>query len=175
MKSKRHDITIASLFAAVICILSTVTIPIGAIPLSLSLFAVILSSTVLDIRQSVGAVAVYILVGTLGIPVFSGFRGGFYVLLGPTGGFIFAYIFTALINSFISDRASKKPLKFIGGLVSLIPCYLCGMLQYSIVTAQNLRTSFFACVLPFIAFDVAKAFLGVAVGLRLKKAIRQNF
>ncbi len=172
MKSKSHNITITALFSAVICILSVVTIPIGPIPLSLSLFAVILSSTVLNVRQSFLAVILYILVGAIGIPVFSGFKGGFYVLFDATGGFIFSYIPVAFINSFISYKTNKKTPKFIGAILSLIPLYLFGTLQYSVVCSQDFKTSFAVCVLPFVAFDILKAISAVGIGIKLKKTIK---
>lgn len=172
MKSKSHNITVTALFSAVICILSVVTLPIGPVPLSLSLFAVILSSTVLSVRQSLLSVILYILVGALGIPVFSGFKGGFYVLFGATGGFIFSYIPVAFINSFISSKTNKKMPKFIGGILSLIPLYAWGTLQYSVVCSQDFKASFAICVLPFVAFDVIKAISAVCIGIKLKKVIK---
>lgn len=85
-KSKLSSMLQCSLFAALLCVLSPLTIPVGAVPVSLGIFAVLLCSSVLGMRRSLVAVLVYIALGAVGLPVFAGWQGGFGVLAGPTGG-----------------------------------------------------------------------------------------
>lgn len=172
MKIKTHDLTITAIFSAIICILSVITVPIGTIPISLSLFAIILTAISLGAKRGVLTVIVYILIGSLGIPVFSGFKGGFHILFGPTGGFIFSYIFVALIMSFVSQKTNKKLTLFLFSLLSLAICYLIGSFQYAIISKVSFYNSLSVCIYPFIVFDILKALLAVNIGLKLKKIIK---
>lgn len=172
MKTKTHDLTITAIFAAIICILSVITVPIGTIPISLSLFAIILTAISLGAKRGVLSVIVYILIGSLGIPVFSGFKGGLHILFGPTGGFIFSYIFVALIVSFASQKTNKKLTLFLFSLLSLAICYLIGSFQYALISKVSFYNSLTVCVFPFIIFDILKALLAVNIGLKLKKIIK---
>ena len=147
MKLKTRDLTLTAIFSAIICILSVITIPIGTVPVSLSLFAVMLSAISLGAKKGVMSVIIYILIGTLGIPVFSGFRSGFHNLFGLTGGFIISYIFVALIMSFISQKTNKKLTLFIFSLLSLSICYLLGSLQYVFISKVSFYNSLSVCIL----------------------------
>lgn len=171
MKIKTHELTITAIFSAIICILSVITIPIGTIPISLSLFAIMLSAISLGAKKGIISVIVYILIGALGLPVFSGFKGGFHILFGPTGGFIISYIFVALIMSFASQKTNKKLTLFIFGLLSLAVCYILGSFQYALISKVSFYNSLSVCVYPFVAFDVLKAILAVNLGIKLKKLI----
>ena len=169
---KTHDLTITALFTAVICVLSVITIPIGPVPISLSIFAIMLAAISLGVKKGVFATLIYILIGALGIPVFAGFKGGFHVLFGPTGGFIWSYIFIALIVSVASEKTTTKLTLFIFSLLSLLVCYLFGSLQYTVVTNAGFTNALSVCVYPFIVVDILKAVLAVNKGLRLKKIIK---
>ncbi len=171
MKIKTHDLTITAIFAAIICILSVITIPIGTVPISLSLFAIMLTAISLGAKRGVLSVMVYILIGALGIPVFSGFKGGFYTLLGPTGGFIISYIFVTLITSLASQKTNKKLTLFLFGILSLIVCYLFGSLQYAFISKVSFYNSLSVCVYPFVVFDILKIILAINIGVKLKKLI----
>ena len=98
--------TLCALFAAVICVLSPISIQIGPIPVSLGLLGVLLAASVLGPVRGVTAVLVFILAGACGLPVFSGGRGGFSVLIGPTGGYIWGYLPAAVIAGIRSSRIS---------------------------------------------------------------------
>ncbi len=171
MKLKTHDLTVTAIFSAVICILSVITIPVGAVPISLSLFAIMLSAISLDEKKGVLSCFIYLFIGAMGIPVFSGFRGGLHILFGPTGGFIISYIFVALIMSFTSQKTNKKLTLFISGLLSLAVCYLLGSLQYALISKVSFYNSLSVCVYPFVVFDVLKAILAINIGIKLKKLI----
>ncbi len=170
MKLKTKDITIVALFCAIICVISPITIPTGTIPFSLSLFAVMLTAISLDAKKGIAAILIYILIGTLGLPVFSGFTGGVHILFGPTGGFIFSYIIIPIFVSFSSKH--KKITLFFSCILSLLVCYLFGSLQYAFVTKVSFYDALFVCVYPFIIFDIIKTFFAINLGLRFKKFIK---
>ena len=107
-KNNIHFLTKSALFAAIMCILSPVTVAIGPVPVTMALFAVMLTSLILDIRASATAVLVYIFIGVCGLPVFAGGKGGFPVLAGPTGGYLWSYVITAVIISAFAERSAAK-------------------------------------------------------------------
>ncbi len=168
---KTKDLTLTAIFSAIICILSVITIPIGTIPVSLSLFAIMLSAISLGAKRGIMSVIIYILIGTFGIPVFSGFKGGFHILFGLTGGFITSYIFVALIMSFASQKTNKKLTLFIFSLLSLAVCYLFGSFQYALFSKVSFYNSLSVCVYPFVVFDILKSVLAINIGVKLKKLI----
>ena len=81
---KTKDMTIIAVMAALICVAGPLSIAIGPIPLSLASFAVYLAGAVLGAKRGPLAVAIYLLIGMVGVPVFSGFSGGFQKLAGVT-------------------------------------------------------------------------------------------
>ena len=85
---KTLDMTTIAVMAALICVAGPLTIPAGPIPLSLATFAVYLAGSVLGRKKGTIAVGLYLLIGIIGVPVFSGFSGGFQKLAGVTGGYL---------------------------------------------------------------------------------------
>ena len=171
---KHKNLAVTAVTAAILCIFSPVSLPVGAVPVSLGIFAVCLISALMPFRQSVDAVVIYILLGAAGLPVFSGFVGGFQQLAGITGGFIIGYIPCALITSILISRFENK--KFIYPLsmaVGVVFCYILGTAWYSLQT----NTDFFAavpiCVLPFIAGDIIKIAAASVTGIILRKRLKR--
>ena len=154
MKAGIKDMCRVALAAAILCVLSPWSIPIGGLPLTLSLFAVLLISCVLPIRLSLGAVLVYIALGAVGMPVFAGFVGGFQVIVGPTGGFIIAYPLAAVLVSKLGGNLVKN---CIFGILSTILCYFVGSLWLSFTTDIGFLSSFCAVALSYGIFDITKA------------------
>lgn len=177
MKLSTRDMILAAIFAAVTAIFSVITIPIGPIPVTLGVFGVLLSAVVLGGGRSVLAVFVFILVGLAGLPVFSGFRGGAGVILGPTGGYLSSYFLMALITSSVSS-ALKDRYDFIGFsarlgacLLSVAVCYALGTIQFIFITKKTLTEALALCVYPFVALDILKCVGAVALGQQVKKRI----
>lgn len=172
MKINTKDLITISLFCAIICIFSIISIPFGAIPVSLSLFAVFLTSIILGFKKSVITVIVYILLGLLGLPVFSGFRGGLQMLFGPTGGYIISYIFIAGIMGLASDKLSKvkhkKIFLFATSLLSLFVCYITGSVQYMLISSVEFKKALISNALVFSPFDILKSVLAIIIGTRIK-------
>jgi biotin transporter BioY len=94
--------------AALICIAGPLTIAIGPIPLSLASFAVYMAGAVLGSRRGTAAVALYLLIGIIGVPVFSGFTGGFQKLAGVTGGYLIGYLPCAFLTGIGTERKAGR-------------------------------------------------------------------
>ena len=166
----------SGIFAAIICVSSFFVIPIGTVPISFTVFAVMLCAIVLSPLEAFFASAVYVLMGAVGLPVFSGGSGGFGMLFGITGGYIWSYPLLALIVAlFAKINLSNKPLKFavsfIGCLIGIILCYTLGTFQYILVANTHLYTALGVCVIPFVPIDIIKALAAVSIGFAVKSRI----
>lgn len=155
-----------ALFAAILCVLSPIAIPIGPVPVSFSVMGILLCCAVLGARAVI-PVSVYLAVGALGLPVFAGGMGGLGVLVGPTGGFLWSYLLLAALTGLFYRSAFRDPkprrMRFFHTFLLALPgmglCYLCGTLQYMLVASTTLMQAIWICVLPFLLFDFAKIFL----------------
>ena len=87
-----YAMAVTALMTAVTCILAPLSIPIGPVPISLTNFAIYLSLYLLDWKKGTISYILYLLLGLVGLPVFSGFTGGIGKLAGPTGGYIIGFI-----------------------------------------------------------------------------------
>ena len=118
---KVRGMVLAALFAAVTAVLAQISIPIAvsAVPFSLGIVGVFLSGALLGKKEAFFAQLVYILLGLVGLPVFSQFRGGFSVLAGPTGGYLFVYPLMAFVIAAICDRAKKRSFPIM--ILSMLP------------------------------------------------------
>lgn len=177
MKISARTIAFTALLAAVICALAPWTIPVGVIPISLATLGVYLAAVVIDAKHGAAAVLTYIALGAIGVPVFSGGRGGFGVIAGPTGGYITGYFFLAVIAGLIVDAAGGEkrvwiyPIAMTVGTVAL---YAFGTGWYMISTGAEFAPALAACVLPFLAGDAVKIAVATAVGFPVRRALRKT-
>ncbi len=168
---KAKEIIVTALFSAVICICSVIALPIGTVPITLSLFGIFVTSSLLKPKCAVFAVLVYIISGVIGLPVFSGFGSGFSTLFGPTGGFIFAYPIMAAVISLSNAFFKKNKIALpISMFLSLIICYLSGALWYCAVTNVSFTAALTVCVVPFVLFDIIKVIAALTVVFAVKKS-----
>lgn len=169
---KTKSMVICAVFSAILCIFCVLTVPIGAVPVSLATFAVMLTAIILGPKKSSISVIIYILLGSVGLPVFSGFRGGFQVLIGPTGGYIWSYIFMALLIGGVTEKCvNNKPIALVGCIFGTVICYIFGTVQFALVQNTSFISALSVCVLPFIPFDIIKAVLAVFIGATVKSRL----
>ncbi len=170
-KSKVLAITYVALFAALIAICAFITIPIPGVPFTMQTFGVFAALCILGGRLGTSSVAVYILMGAVGIPVFSGFRGGISVLLGPTGGYIAGFIAAALIYWLMTAKANTLKTKIIGMTLGMIACYALGTVWFVVATGTGFAgiiPALLKCVVPFIIPDALKCAAALWVSSRIK-------
>ena len=101
---------LAAILAAILCVIAPISIPLGAIPVSLATFAVYIISCTVNKKYATVAVIIYILLGAAGLPVFSAFSGGFHRIAGVTGGYIIGYIPCAFITALLIEKRENKRL-----------------------------------------------------------------
>lgn len=106
--SKTYEMTVTALMTAVTCILAPLSIPIGPVPISFTNLAIYLSLYLLGWKRGTISYLVYLLIGLVGVPVFSGFTGGIGKLAGPTGGYIIGFIAMAVIAGLVIDKCHNR-------------------------------------------------------------------
>ena len=174
---KTKDMAYIALCAVLLAVCSWISIPF-TVPFTLQTFAVFCTLLILGGKRGTIAVAVYILMAAVGLPVLSGFRGGAGALLGTTGGYILGFILTGLIYWLSEKVPADSPVIRIAALVcGLAVCYAFGTAWFMYVYARNtgpvaLGTALSWCVIPFIIPDLAKLLLAVVISSRVKKLIR---
>ena len=170
-----ESMALCALFAAMTAVCAQLIIPIGAVPVSLSLLPVLLCGALLSPGEAVAAMGVYLLMGLTGLPVFSGFEGGPAKLLGPTGGYIIGYIPCVLAVALGVRRLGLNWWRlalFMAGSVLL--CYIFGTVWFMASTGRNLGTSLGVCVLPFLPFDALKIAIAVPAALQVRRAVTRS-
>ena len=149
-----------------------ITLPLPPVPASMSVFAVLLCGAVLGPCWGACAVAAYIIMGAIGLPVFAGFRGGPNVLFGATGGYLAGYVLCAGAVGFLSRRLPYTVRALFAAMALSLPlCYIPGMLWMKTITQADWMTAAAAGVIAFVPGDLAKALLAALLAVRLKKAL----
>ena len=127
-------------------------------------FGIFLTLSLLGGGQGTAACIVYLLLGAVGLPVFSGFQGGLGVLLGPTGGYLWG--FAALCLCY---WALKKPVgDLVAMILGLLLCYVCGTVWYAVIYGGNFWAIVLKCVVPYLVPDGLKLFLAMTLRKRLR-------
>ncbi len=172
-----RSMVFTALFAALICVAAPFSIQVGPIPITLATFAVYLTGTVLGTKRGAVAVILYILLGAVGLPVFSNFNGGFGALLGPTGGYIIGYIplviITGVFAEMKSDKIPRAVLTVIGMILATAALYTFGTAWFMILTKKDLASSLTLCALPFIPGDGIKIACTAAIAVPLKNKLNR--
>lgn len=162
------DLARIALMTALIALCSWISIP-GDVPFTLQTFGVFCAVGLLGGRNGTVSVILYILMGALGLPVFSGFTGGLDRLLGVTGGYIVGFFFTALIYWLVISLLGRGTWSLALGMVlGLIVCYAFGTAWFVLVYTRSASPIGFGaalakCVLPFIVPDLVKIGLALTV------------
>lgn len=176
--SKIKDIVFIGISAALIAVCSWISIPLPTVPITLQTMGVCLIAGLFGLKRGTLATAVYIALGALGVPVFSGFTGGVGIILGQTGGYIIGFIFTALIVGLASDKFKGRLLPLILSMViGILVCYAFGTAWFAVVYAKSnepasLLTILGWCVFPFLLPDAVKIAIAAVLANRLKKFVK---
>lgn len=167
MKTKR--IILVALFAALICVATIIIppIPIFSIPVTLQTLMIMITGILLKPRDAFLAVLLYLIIGVIGIPVFSGFSSGLSAILGPTGGFLLAFPFASLLISYFKGNKSFWRLLLVNFVFASIMVFLIGAISIAIVSEINYFNAL-KTILIFIPIDFVKSIIATLVGRKLK-------
>lgn len=161
------ELTKAALMTALFCVLAPITIyvPFSPVGITLGTLLVYLTGLLLGAKLCSISVLLYLALGFLGLPVFSGYTAGAGVLFGPTGGYLLGYLPCAFLAGLFSGgagRGKKAMFRFVlGAICGTLLLYLCGTLWFFAVFAKEVTfaDALFQCVVPFLPFDVVKIVL----------------
>jgi biotin transport system substrate-specific component len=168
--SKQLRMTVyASLMAAMIAAGAYLAIPIGPVPIVLQNLFVFLSGLLLGSRWGFACVAVYILVGACGLPIFSIGRGGIGHILGPTGGYLMGFLPAVYVIGLITEKTKHLVIIDVIAMVcGGIIIYACGVTWLKVITGMSLTKTLAVGMYPFILGDALK----IAAAVPIAKALR---
>ncbi len=177
--SKFHTIrmTQIALMTAIICVVSpwVIVLPFSPVPVSLALFAVLLASYLLEAKDGLICCILYLILGSIGLPVFSGGVGGPGKLLGPTGGYLVGYLLVAGITGYmVKCFKGKRKLHLLGMALGVCGCYGIGTLWLCASMEVGINEGLMLGVVPYIPADLVKVVLVYVLGFELRQRMRKG-
>ncbi|MGI6590840.1 MAG: biotin transporter BioY [Eggerthellaceae bacterium] len=180
--SRAQAIAFVGLSIALMAVGAWITVPIGPVPFTLQVFVIAFVLFVLPGWLPVAAIAGYLLLGAVGVPVFSGMRGGIGVLMGPTGGFLLGYLVAGIACVGLARLTrgahpaeisnTREVISDIAvGLLFLAIIYVCGWAQYMMVANVDAVQSFAVTVAPFILVDALKIVAAIIVAQIIHRSV----
>lgn len=171
-KNKTKMIVGVGVMAAIIAVLSQITIPLPThVPVTLQTFAVALAGYFLGWQGGAAAALVYALLGAVGVPVFAGWSGGFGVITGYTGGFIYGFIVMAFLcglgAKFCSNKISGKVIAIALGIAGLACDHLLGAIQYAAIADISLGKSILLVSVPYLVKDVISVVAAYLISIEI--------
>ncbi len=168
------DIILTGMFMAVLAVLSQIQIPMpSGVPVTMQAFAIALTGFVLGWKKGLMTTAVYILAGAVGLPVFTGFSGGFGRIAGPTGGFLWGFLFLAAACG-IAGKKKGRVWKGTVTMAGLLFCHFLGTIQFMFVSGCTFFEAMLLVSVPYLIKDtvsvMAACVLAGSVAKRLNAA-----
>lgn len=185
MTHKTHALTQIALMTSILCIIGplAITFPFSPVPVSLTTLILYISVYVIGKRGAVISCALYLLIGVIGIPVFSGFTGGIGKIMGPTGGYLVGYLFLTYISGIFIENVKNKSrrkhsyilymLQGLGLVFATVVCYFFGGIWLMYQTKSGPATVLMTGAIPFIPGDIAKILIGLFVGATTRKRLHK--
>ena len=184
--SSTRRLTLCAVMAAVMCVLAPISIPIGPISITGGTLAIYLIACLLGGRWGAAATLVYLLLGFVGLPVFSNYMGGAERLAGPTGGYLIGYLPMVFIAGGTASwtfprfrdqgrrgTALTLALLSLGMVLSTAVLYAFGTAWYCVQAGVDLQKALAACVFPFIPWDLIKVTLALLVGVPVRRRLER--
>ena len=173
-----REIVEVALMSVLITVCAWISIPL-TVSFTLQTFAIYFILRVSGGKKGLISIILYILLGIIGVPVFSGFKGGLGVLLGPTGGYIVGFVLIGILYLLFEKLFNNKIIFYVILFTGLILCYLFGTIWFTVVMASGeSKYSFWEalliCVIPFIIPDIIKIILSQLIGSRVLKIINKD-
>ena len=191
--SRAASLAFCGLSIAFMAVSAWITVPFGPVPFTLQTLAVMFVLFALRPKQALAAIAGYLVLGALGLPVFSSFRGGIAALVGPTGGFIVGFLVAGAValaighvlksqGAFSSENkkqffgttieAGKLACNLVMGIVFLVVLYLFGWAWLMYVGNLSAEAAFVAAVAPFVVIDALKMIAAVLLAQAVAHVVK---
>lgn len=175
MSIQTRKLTFTALFVALIAVCAQITVPMpSGVSFTLQTFAVALCGYLLGVRFGVLGVLVYLLLGAVGAPVFSAFHGGFHILVGKTGGYLWGFLPMAALCG-LARRGSGKVLPYLWGIPGLLLCHLLGTFQNMLLTGGSFLALLAVYSLPYLLKDFLSLAAAALLCARLRPLLDRYF
>jgi len=168
MAGKTRDLSYMALMTALLVLCAWLTIPLGPVTFTMQTFGVFAALGILGGRRGTAAILVYLALGLVGLPVFSGFSGGPAGFMTPTGGYLLGFLAAALLYWGLTGRGVPQAPAMVLGLLA---CYAFGTAWFFLLYGGDLWGILTLCVLPYVVPDCLKLILALAVSRRVGRAI----
>lgn len=170
---KTQILTRISIMSAIICIFAPISIPIpiSPVPITLGTFALYISIYVLNTKEALTSTLLYLLLGAVGLPVFSGYTGGFNSFFSVGGGYLIGYIFLVFIGSIFVNKYTNPVIQILGMFIGTIVTYLIGTFWLSHILEISFIETIPAGVLVYLPLDTIKMILACFIGRKIKASI----
>jgi biotin transport system substrate-specific component len=167
---------LSALFTALIIVGAYISfpLPVSPVPIVLQNLFVLLAGLLLGRRWALGAVALYLLLGLIGLPVFSAARGGLAHFLGPTGGYLIGFLLAAGLAATIVGTAPRLWREIVAVVVGTISIYLIGVPWLKVVADMSWPSALAAGLTPFLIGDALKAAAAVGIARLLRPVLRRR-
>ncbi|MBQ9081162.1 MAG: biotin transporter BioY [Clostridia bacterium] len=185
-KIRTLDLCYVALFTALITVCGWICLPLGELKYTLQLLAVLICGGLLGWKRGLISVFAYVLLGAVGVPVFSGFSAGLFA--SPTGGYIVGFLFTVIVTGLgyqfeMKDQTAKKSywlkllIRSLFMVLGVLLCYASATLWFILFQGTDnaeatLSYALFTCVAPYLWFDALKIILALFLIERLKKFMK---
>lgn len=169
-----------AVMTALMCIFGPLTVPIGPVPISLTNLILLFSIFILGTKGTTISFIVYLLLGIVGLPVFSGYEGGIGKIAGPTGGYLIGFIPMIILCGIVYSRFRKTkldiPVTAAAMVVGTLLAYAFGTVWFVIIAKCDIAYALGICVIPFIPFDIAKIVIANILGRAVRvPLVKQGF
>lgn len=165
-----QNITKIAMFAAIIAVCSLISIPLpSGIPVTLQTFAIALAGFSLGLKNGTISVAVYLAIGAVGVPVFSGLTGGFAKLFSVTGGYLWGFLGMAALCGLAVNK--NKILTVVLSVLGLALCHGFGLLQFAFISGSSPLQSFMIASAPYLIKDIVSIAFAYTIAIAIQKAL----
>ena len=182
-----YNMVLEAVCAALIAICSWISIPFGQIPFTLQTMAVFMVLMTIGGKRGLVSVVCYLLLGTVGVPVFAGFKGGFAVLAGPTGGFLAGFIAVALVYWLLSEKVFGRFMTSYGRrlVFNIVIALICEVVMYAVgviwfmkvytpeTGRAGLTLALTVCCFPYVIPDLVKLVLAAVISSKAYSLVKR--
>lgn len=175
--SRTRSLAFVGLTIALLAVSAWISIPLGPVPFTLQTFVVMFAVLTLAPRECFAALGGYLVLGAVGLPLFSSMRGGIGVLMGPTGGFLWGFLLGAaaaiLLRHGLQALTGKNSfaIDLAAGLSFILVSYACGWVQLMVVASLDPFAAFLTAIAPFILIDAVKLVAAVICARAVTRAL----
>jgi biotin transport system substrate-specific component len=168
---KQTGIVICASAVIAVCARLMVPLPFTPVPLTLANFGVLLVGLSLGSRRGFAAAALYLAWGAMGLPVFaSAGPGSIAQMLGPTGGYLWAYPLVAFLAGWIAERGRPGFLRNLFAAVTAEVVLFAAGVSWLVIVTHSWRQAAFFGLYPFLFAEVSKVMLAAAGAVRLRRS-----